>query len=103
MNPKECGHHNFRVEAEVGRILSDDGQEPPTHYHASIRLNCVDCGAAFEWQGVPNGLSPYQPTVSLDGQELRIPVMPPGEVVPKGLPGFRVAYQSINNDKGPKQ
>lgn len=102
MNTKECDHQNFRVDAKVGRILNDD-KEPPAYYHADIRLNCADCGIAFEWQGLPNGFSPYQPTVSIDGQELLVPAMPHGKMIPKGLPGFLVTHQIFDDKEPTKQ
>lgn len=98
----DCPHMNFKVVAQCGRILHEE-KEPPAYYHVDIRLNCAECGAAFEWQGLPNGFSPYQPTVSIDSQELRVPAMPPGQAVPKGMAGFRVTHQSFEGKEPVKQ
>lgn len=80
----DCKHENFRVFANVAR-LEDVGA-----FSVDIRLWCNDCDLPFEWVGLPNGFSHYQPCVSIDGQEMRAPIVPQGGTPPLGLPGFRV-------------
>lgn len=89
-----CAHLQFNVVADVARVLHE-GKELPAYYHVDIRLNCRDCGAAFEWHGLPYGFSPYQPSVSIDNQELRVSAMPKGETIQSGLPGFRVTHETF--------
>ena len=84
-----CKHENFNIRANVGRILHEE-KEPPAYYSVEIRISCRECDLEFEWQGLPNGFSPYEPTVSIDGLEMRVSAMPPGLRVPPGLPGYRV-------------
>ena len=84
-----CQHENFVAVVAVNRITATEGG-PVTHFDAAIKVRCADCGLEFEFRGVPDGYSPYGPTVSIDGKELSVPVMPPGMQIPEGLPGFRV-------------
>ena len=53
---------------------------------------CVDCDEPFRWIGVPIGLSPRQPMVSVDETELRAPLRPASSDPDfgLGLPGFAV-------------
>jgi hypothetical protein len=84
-----CEHGNFECHASVGRLSQIDNG-PITHYCADIRVKCTECGEFFEFIGVPLGCSAYRPTVSIDGLELRVPLMPQGMKPPEGLPGFSV-------------
>jgi hypothetical protein len=106
-----CKHENFRIDVNVGRIIASKERpmemvsmdEEPAYYSADLRIKCMDCGEPFEWVGLPNGFSPYQPTVSIDGQELRISAMPVGKTVPPGLPGFRVTHTVFDQKEPVKQ
>lgn len=98
-----CLHNHFRIEAAVGRIMSTQGEKkeadeftPADYFHADIKLICHECGQTFEWQGLPNGYSPYQPTVSIDGQTMGAPAMPAGKSVPPGMIGFRVTHTTLD-------
>ena len=97
-----CSHQSFKVVANVGRILRDE-KEPPAYYSCDIRLWCADCGEPFEWHGLPHGFSPYRPTVSIDGQKLRVPAMPPGQTIPPGLPGYSVTQVLPEGEEPTKQ
>lgn len=85
------------MKAEVAR-LTDVGA-----FHVDIKLWCRDCGMPFEWVGLPNGFSHYQPTVSIDGQEMRAPIVPKGCVPPKGLAGFSVTHTEFPQKEPTKQ
>lgn len=88
-----CKHENFNCFANVGRLTDLVGRPPDElAFTVDVRITCIDCGMPFEWVGLPNGSSHYQPTVSIDGQELRAPLVPKGGVVPPGLPGFSVTH-----------
>jgi hypothetical protein len=69
-------------------------QEPDVidYFLAEIRVHCRDCGQSLEWFGLPVGLSPYRPAVSIDGLELRAPMVIPGDKPRDGLPGYAVSY-----------
>jgi hypothetical protein len=57
----------------------------------------------FEWVGLPHGFSHYQPTVSIDGQEMRAPIVPEGGKVPEGLAGFSVSIVESQQKEPTKQ
>jgi hypothetical protein len=79
--------HNRANQAEVDIVyLEDTGR-----YILDLRAWCLDCGYRFRFLGMPMGLLPDQPTVSVDGFEASLPVEPEmrtQEVKP--MPGFRV-------------
>jgi hypothetical protein len=99
---KACPHENFNAIVNVNRIQKSD-QEPDAiiAYNAEIRISCRDCGQPLEFYGLPVGVSPYRPTVSLDGQEMRAPLVLPGTVPPDGLAGFAVAFTPGDPEKEP--
>lgn len=84
-----CDHQTFECVTTVNRLVSKDGG-PVTHYSADIKIRCLDCNTLFEFVGLPWGTSPYRPTVSMDGFELRAPITPMGKKVPEGLPSMSV-------------
>lgn len=71
-----CPHETFTAEVAVNRLT--DGGGPVTSFMADVRLSCAECGEPFRFVGVPFGVSPGQPCVSVDGRELRLPVLPAG-------------------------
>lgn len=75
MTAEPCQHEAFEATVEVNRLMkASDG--PVTGYSASVTIWCADCREPFQWIGVPIGLSPRSPAVSLDGRELRAPLRP---------------------------
>jgi hypothetical protein len=70
-----CDHQQFAGAVEVSRLTGTEGG-PVTGYAADIKIKCADCGRPFRFVGVPGGVSPNQPTVSLAGDELRAPIEP---------------------------
>lgn len=86
---KPCPHEDFDATVEVNRLTSEpDG--PVTAYFADIRVRCAQCGEPFRWIGVPAGLKPDRPMVSVDEAELHAP-MRPASADPDfglGIPGF---------------
>lgn len=73
-----CVHFGFLATGDVNRLTDSDGG-PVTGYAADIRIKCADCGLPFVFVGVPFGSSPNQPMVSVDGQELRAPLIEAGK------------------------
>lgn len=67
-----CAHKDFSAWVNVFR-LEDTGR-----FSADIRIKCSECDEPFRFLGVPGGLSPYEPRVSIDGLELRAPIEPQG-------------------------
>jgi hypothetical protein len=87
----DCQHEDFVANVIVNRITSvEDG--PTTSYQAEVKIECLACHEPFVFVGLPTGMSPRQPCVSIDWTELRCPVRP--ESAPEGWgeagPGFSV-------------
>jgi hypothetical protein len=95
-----CEHQNFNAFANVGRMLKEDGDKMPAYYLVELKIECRDCGQQLEFVGLPHGVSAYQPMVSLNGDEARLPMVIPGEQVPAGLPGFGVRFRAGDEPKG---
>jgi len=91
---RACPHENFAADVEVNRLAGKDGAEI-TGYAADIRVWCADCDERFRWIGVPAGLSPREPMVSVDETELRAPLRPASSDPDFGLgiPGFAVTMR----------
>lgn len=70
MRPEDCPHERFAATVAVGRIL-DVGK-----FVADVKVNCLDCGVAMRFKGVPAGLSYEQPMCSIDSEELHAPIEP---------------------------
>jgi hypothetical protein len=95
MDPdRACPHENFDVCAAVNRINRTEGG-PIVAYRLDIRVSCQDCGEKFRWVGVPAGLRPDGPTVSVDETELHAPCRPASSDPDFGLgiPGFAIRGQ----------
>jgi hypothetical protein len=81
-----CEHSKFAVHVDVNRLCSKTGG-PITHFSAYLQIKCAECGTPFYFVGqYPVGCSPYGPTINLAATELMIPMMPEGQLPPKGLP-----------------
>lgn len=97
-----CEHLNFHCQAEINRITHDD-PNVVVAYTVDIRICCRDCGQQFEFIGLPNGMSFYQPTVSIAGDQARLPIVIPGTMPPPGLAGFSVTYHFVEEKEGKTQ
>lgn len=84
-----CDHKNFKARVNVARIARGEGG-PVVAYSADVVIVCGDCQTPFEFVGLPHGCSAYRPTVSMDCQEARMPIVPIGTVPPPDMPGFAV-------------
>ena len=90
----DCAHENFNCFCECNRIFKNESD--PTDivaYTLDVRVSCRDCGQEFAFFGVPNGMSFYRPTMSIDGKRICLPMVLPGTVPPEGLAGFSVTHQ----------
>ena len=90
----KCQHEVFECACDIQRLTATEGG-PVTHYSAEIKIRCVQCETLFEFVGLPLGTSPYRPTVSMDGFELRAPITPMGVPVPEGLPSVSVRMSGV--------
>jgi len=77
MKPPEpdaaCDHHICEAHVEIVN-LTDTGR-----FSASVRVKCSTCGEPFRFLGLKAGLSPYEPLVSIEGLEARLPIEPEGK------------------------
>lgn len=71
-----CEHHAFKTIARIGRLLAKEGDTAAVAFTAELRITCVDCGEPFQFIGLPAGSSPVAPSVSVDGEEARMPIAP---------------------------
>lgn len=63
---------DFKALVQVNR-LEDVGK-----FTADITIECAECGLPFEFLGLEPGSSFSHPTVSLGGDEARMPIAPRG-------------------------
>lgn len=70
-----CKHMNFTVLTRVNR-LTDMSGDTVRDFAMDIRVECADCGLPFRFRGLPFGFDRSQPTLSVDSQELRVPIEP---------------------------
>lgn len=98
-----CEHLNFNMIGKVGRLTRSDSDPTVIAYCADIRVECRDCKQPFEFFGLPLGFSHYQPTVSIDNQELRVPLVIPGTQPEPGLAGFSVTHTVFDEKEQVKQ
>lgn len=98
LDSAKCPHMNFNVHAKIARIQKSE-QEPEVivAYSMDVSVFCRECGQPFEFFGLPNGFSHYRPTVSIDGQELRAPIILPGTRPPGASLTQRVPAGTYTN------
>ncbi len=65
-----CEHKDFEAKVTVNRL------EDVKRYAADVAIACRVCGVSFQFLGLPGGLHPDYPTVSVDGTEARLPIAP---------------------------
>lgn len=91
---KACPHVNFDAYVAVGRLYkAEEHDGPPDSYIAEITVECADCKEPFRWIGVPAGLRPDRPMVSIDEKTLHAPLRPASsdpDFGLSGIPGFAV-------------
>lgn len=66
----ECEHKVFDGSVEVNRF------EDIKKFAADVRIHCRECKKPFRFLGLPGGLHPDRPTISIDGTEARLPIAP---------------------------
>lgn len=60
---------------------------------ANIKVRCNECGLPFEFVGFGCGLMFDRPMVSPSAEELHAPIVPQGERLALGLPGYSVEFK----------
>jgi len=68
-----CEHEKFEANVDINR-LTDIGK-----FAADIRVRCKDCGTPFQFLGLPAGLDMEGASVSVDGTEARLAIVPYGQ------------------------
>lgn len=70
-----CEHKNFQGNFKVARLTENESPGAKVNgYMADITIVCLECRQPFEFIGVPQGHSPFQPMLSADNTELRAPI-----------------------------
>jgi hypothetical protein len=74
----DCLHHNFESEVKVFRLTNNEFENAePTEFSAEVRIHCADCKQEFEFIGLSTvGFNCQHPTISADGKEIRLPIIP---------------------------
>lgn len=70
-----CKHMNFAANVNVAR-LEDSGR-----FMAEITIKCSECGEPFQFVGLEAGLNLNGATVSIDGLEARMAILPNSQVM----------------------
>lgn len=88
----KCEHPDFAAFVEVNRLTASDDDPTVVGFTAEIRIECAVCSEPFLFRGVPVGMLPYRPAMSVDRMELRVPISPRGadESFGRNIPGFTV-------------
>jgi len=68
----DCEHTDFIASVTVNRL------EDVKCFAADVHIQCSACGTPFRFLGLPGGLHPEYPTISVDGTEARLPIAPGG-------------------------
>ena len=81
----KCKHEQHEAQVNVF-FMEDTGR-----WQADITIKCHQCGLPFEFYGVDAGLDFNKPTMSIDAQELRVPIVPHGEKpTPLDIIGYKI-------------
>lgn len=76
--PNGCDHLDF--DASVG--VTRRNHNGNLSFFAEVEVKCRACGKVFDFVGLPTGLSLVKPTVSLEGNVARLPIVPPKDQKP---------------------
>lgn len=80
--PANCKHGQILTDVKFN-FLEDTGK-----YCADVRISCSECGEKFRFIGLPVGVNLSGATVSVDGLEARLAVVPESKgELPLGPPG----------------
>ena len=71
-----CDHQAFKAEVNVLRKKDNEEDVDVKNWSVEITIQCDVCDRKFRFLGLPVGVDPEEPTVSADGLEARIPIVP---------------------------
>lgn len=97
-----CKHEDFTAHVDVHPI-QQEATGPVVMFMIDLKVECAKCGQELEFVGMPLGCSFYHPTVSINGQECRLPLVIPGTEPPPGMAGFSVTQQVFDEKKAVTQ
>jgi hypothetical protein len=94
-----CPHDDFHANVDVTVVTDEDGG-PRTGLLWEVRAECVRCGAPVVFHCPDLGLLADRPTVSVDGQALRLPARLATDPEDFGLqlPGFSLRVERPPSD-----
>lgn len=100
MTGQDCQHESFNVSVQVARLTAGEGG-PVAGFTAEVRVRCRDCYEPFVFMGLPSGLLPNEPAVSVDMQEARMPIRPlyASDDFGRDLLGYRI---NLAQPRGPQ-
>lgn len=84
---QQCHHPDLHFDSN--HVSMGDSN---VHY-LEIKARCRVCDVPMVFRGLPLGLSPHQPTMQIDGQEVRLPMLGKGEEPEGTLIGFTGEYK----------
>jgi len=79
-----CPHEDLDI------TVNNQGFSDTNVHYLEIRATCKICQQAMRFRGMPYGVSPHHPTMSIDGVEVRLPFLPDGEQLSGKVIGFGV-------------
>ncbi len=71
-----CEHRSFITDAKIARLIDSEHIDKVTGYRCDLTIHCSECMMPFLFIGLPYGYKPDYPTVSIERDEIRIPIEP---------------------------
>lgn len=78
-NSSDCLHGRFNATVSVFRLQKGKEAHPENYadsFSADLSIKCLECDCFFTFVGMVIGASPFQPMISADGIEARLPIKP---------------------------
>jgi hypothetical protein len=85
-----CDHPHFMTSVDVHRLTREDGG-PVYAFASEFHVNCAVCGLPFAFLCPDGGVLPDRPAISVEGTELRAPMVPADRPEMRSDVGFRVS------------
>lgn len=70
-----CDHPRFQAKVDCHR-LTDGDNGPVTSFAADVQIWCDVCGMPFRFLCPDGGVLSDRPAISVDGHEIRLPIVP---------------------------
>lgn len=75
----KCPHSDLDIHVNIAVMMDTNVRS------MEVTARCKICGEAMRFLGAPIGISLARPTVSVDGTELRVPMVPASEEPDKAV------------------